>query len=283
MTKAVKNLAIIFEAVAENHRLNGGQALYGNQPMLKSDSSGRSYISGQMSRRALKCSMDNLKDASDYINRYFSEPESEEGDDILNDKRKDLFGFMDPNGKKRNSPLNTTITVARDKSIKFTDFVVQYKKDKDNAIVNMETSQKDILDFNFTLDIKRVGKAESLEYIDKEEKILVKKLTNVVDEDERRYWISNLLEASQYLSNFANQARNTTDLSPKKVLIIFDHVANDNKYLNFFKKSKEEQDTLIKILDKRKIEYYIGEDLGSVDAAYEQAIEGIRSGRIELA
>lgn len=264
----------------ENHIANGGEKLLGNAGSIKRRPDERVYVSGQMVRHAIFRAIDrlNLID-SDRGETYVSN-----GDGISSkieiDLRGDLGGFMHPSAGsysgRRTAPLTVTPAVALEPSEIGRDLLVRYKidkgSDKDQALATKEYSEFDLMQMNFHLDLLNLSISKKYKYDNSFS--LKTDYVKHVTESERKRRVKLFIEATRYISEFANQARNAVSGEPVKVLIVFDNMLS-RKAIRYFTSSEIEQKNILNELEKRGAKYFIGndnEENGSVYNAYEKAL-----------
>lgn len=276
----IKGILISAIVPMSNHIANGGEKLLGNASSIKRTPDGKVYISGQMQRHALFSTMARINDVdSEKGESYVSN-----GDGISNfvekDLRADLGGFMHPSkgsySGRRTSPLSVTPAVAIEESKVGRDLMVRFRmnqtSEREQALATREFSEKDIMLMNFHLDLSTLSSSKVFEY---EGEFHVK--TSYIKhcaEKERLRRVRLFLEATQSISDYANQARNAVAGDPEKVLIVFDNKLN-RKACRFFEASEMEQNNIIEELESRKAQIFLGDDRteNSVHYAYEKALE----------
>lgn len=280
-TKKIAGILVTMIAPFENHIANGGDKLFGNANSIKRRPDGRVYISGQMQRHALFSAMDRLNSLDpDKSDTYLSN-----GDGVTNqierDLRADLGGFMHPSkgdySGRRMAPLSATPAVSILPSFVGRDLLVRLRFDnsedaRDQAIVNKEFSERDMMHMNFFLDATSVGVSKAFEY-KKGWHLGVKYFKHITDGEKKRR-IRLFLEASRLMNDYANQARNAVCGEPEKVLIVFDDKLS-RKASRYFVTDECEQKNILNELDRRGVTYFLGDDKGkvSVDQAYQAALE----------
>lgn len=292
----IKGILVSIVAPMENHIANGGEKLLGNASSIKRRNDGRVYISGQMQRHVLFSAIDrlNLEDSKkDTIickdlqvkNTYVSN-----GDGISNaievDLRADLGGFMHPSegsySGRRTAPLTVTPAVAMKPSEITRDLLVRIKMNedansRDQALATKEMSDTDVMIMNFFLDITTLSISKIFKY--NGEYHVSTEYVKHVNEAERKRRVKLFLEATDSMTDFANQARNAVTGEPQKVLIVFDNKLS-RKASRYFEADETEKANLIAELNDRKAITIIGDDMTgnkSVNAAYKEAMETLKT------
>ncbi|MDZ7693037.1 MAG: type I-PGING CRISPR-associated protein Cas7/Csp1 [Balneolaceae bacterium] len=286
--KEIKGISVTILSQMNNHIANGGEKLLGNASSIKRRPDGRVYISGQMQRQALFSAIERLNlESSDRGNTYVSN-----GDGTTNkieeDLRADMGGFMHPSqgdySGRRTAPMSATMAVALKESDVGRDLLIRIKQNPNDdseqkqALATNEFSQGDAMQSSFHLDVSALSISKAFNYED--ERHVETKYVKHVDQDERLRRANLFLEATRYLTDYANQARNATTGEPQKVLIVLD-TRLSRKAARFFEMSETEQKNLIKELDARDAQYFLGDDTTedglTVFEAYEQATKAIET------
>jgi CRISPR-associated protein Cst2 len=126
---------------------------------------------------------------------------------------------------------------------------------------------------NFFIDVGAVSIRKDFTY--EGEMHLATRYVKHVTEDERKRRIRLALEATNSLTDYANNARNATTGEPQKVLIVFDTKLS-RKAARFFNAEKTERENILKELKKRDAVCFYGDDTSSdgdsVLGAYEKAL-----------
>lgn len=276
----IKGILVSAIVPMENHIANGGEKLLGNASSIKRTPDGKVYISGQMQRHSLFSAIDRLNAAdANKANTFVSN-----GDGISNfiekDLRADLGGFMHPSkgsySGRRTSPLSVTPAVAVEKSKVGRDLMVRLRlnedSNKDQALATREFSEADFMVMNFFLDISTLSITRVFEY---EEEFHVKTdYIKHVNEAERRRRVKLFLQATNSLTDYANQARNAVAGEPQKVLIVFDNKLS-RKASRYFEASEQEQKNILQELEDRQCKIFLGDDQAktSVSKAYAEALK----------
>lgn len=91
---------------------------------------------------------------------------------------------------------------------------------------------------------------------------------------ERKRRAKLYLEATRYMNDYANQARNAVCGEPQQVIIVFDTVLS-RKACRYFTADEPERSNLLAELDERNAKYFIGDDKTdkTVAKAYKEALE----------
>ncbi len=277
----IKGILVTLLAPMTDHIANGGEKILGNASSIKQRPDGRVYISGQKQRHALFSAMERLN---------FSDGERGEtyvsnGDGtttiIEKDLRADLGGFLQTKKEsysgRRTAPLTATPAVALEPSEVGRDLLIRLKvnenKDtRDQALATREYSQDDMMLMNFFIDIGAVSIRKDFTY--EGEMHLQTNYKKHVDENERKRRVKLALEATNSLTDYANNARNATSGEPQKVLIVFDSKLS-RKAARYFTAEEAEQKNILRELEKRNAVYFFGDDTAndgdSVFDAYEKA------------
>ncbi len=289
----IKGILVTMLAPMSDHIANGGEKILGNASSIKQRPDGRVYISGQKQRHALFSAMERLNFADD--NR--GETYVTNGDGVTTiiekDLRADLGGFLQTKKEhysgRRTAPLTATPAVAYNELQKRNgdeepkaasevgrDLLIRLKVntsgDREQALATREYSQEDLMLMNFFVDVGAVSIRKRFKYED--EMHLSTEYVRHVNEDERRRRIRLALDATNSLTDYANQARNAVSGEPQRVLIVFDTKLS-RKACRYFRASDIEKQNLLKELDKRAAKYFIGDDAStegmSVMDAYDAA------------
>ena len=289
----IKGILVTLIAPFENHIANGGDKLLGNMPTIKKRLDERAYISGQMQRHSLFSAIDRIN-IDDQEDNHIGENDDQytyvsNADGITSmierDLRADMGGFMHPIGTigsiRRTSPISATPAVAIDPSKIGNDLLVCVNNNpnedaKKQAIVTVEYSQEDDMRMNFFLDITSLSIYKTYEYDGNfHVKTVAHKFAN---ESERKRRARIFLEATRFLNDYANQARNEVCGEPQKVFIVFDPKLSRKASRYFKAKDKgTEQKRIIEELNDRGAVFFYGDDTDekcdSVLTAYKKAMQ----------
>lgn len=277
----IKGILVSALAPFENHIANGGEKLLGNAGSIKRRPDGRVYVSGQMQRHVLFSAIDRLN---------MDDPDKEEtfvstGDGTTNqiekDLRADMGGFMHPSAGnysgRRTAPLSVTPAVAMKESEVKNDLLVRVKNDnseesKEQALATKEFSQSDLMNMNFFLDVTALSITKVFKY-EGGFNIDTKYIKHAKD-SERKRRTKLYLEATRYMNDYANQARNAVCGEPQQVIIVFDTVLS-RKACRYFTADEPERSNILAELDERNAKYFIGDDKTekTVAKAYKEALE----------
>lgn len=277
----IKGILVTLLAPMNDHIANGGEKILGNASSIKQRPDGRVYISGQKQRHALFSAMERLN----FSDGNRGETYVSNGDGtttiIEKDLRADLGGFLQTKKEsysgRRTAPLTATPAVALEPSEVGRDLLIRLKvnenKDtRDQALATREYSQDDMMLMNFFIDIGAVSIRKDFTY--EGEMHLQTNYKKHVDENERKRRVKLALEATNSLTDYANNARNATSGEPQKVLIIFDSKLS-RKAARYFTAEEAEQKNILRELEKRNAVYFFGDDTASegdsVFDAYEKA------------
>ena len=277
----IKGILVTFIAPMNDHIANGGEKILGNASSIKQRPDGRVYISGQKQRHALFSAMERLN----FSDSNRGETYVSNGDGtttiIENDLRADLGGFLQTKKEsysgRRTAPLTATPAVALEPSEVGRDLLIRLKvnenKDtRDQALATREYSQDDLMLMNFFIDIGAVSIRKDYTY--EGEMHLQTHYHKHVDESERKRRVKLALEATNSLTEYANNARNATSGEPQKILIVFDTKLS-RKAARYFNAEETERKNIMRELDSRGAKYFFGDDTAengdSVFDAYEKA------------
>jgi CRISPR-associated protein Cst2 len=290
----IKGILVTMLAPMSDHIANGGEKILGNASSIKQRPDGRVYISGQKQRHALFSAMERLNFEDSKRNGTYVSNGDGVTTVIEKDLRADLGGFLQTKKEhysgRRTAPLSATPAVAYNElrasvdgdaakpgSEVGRDLLIRLKVnqggDRDQALATREYSQEDLMLMNFFVDVGAVSIRKRFTY--KDEMHLDTEYVKHVDEAERRRRIRLALEATNSLTDYANQARNAVSGEPQKVLLVFDTKLS-RKASRFFRAGETEQANILKELDKRGAKYFLGDDTSSegisvmdaYDAAY---------------
>ncbi|MBN8587424.1 MAG: type I-PGING CRISPR-associated protein Cas7/Csp1 [Rhodothermia bacterium] len=285
--KNIKGISIVLLAKMENHIANGGEKLLGNASSIKRRPDGRVYISGQMQRQALFRAVERLNlESEDRGDTYVSN-----GDGITNqiekDLRADMGGWMHPSGGnysgRRTAPISATFAVALEESELGRDLLIRLKQNpdtdstKDQALATREFSQSDDMQMAFHLDVSALSISRRFSYAN--ELHVKTDFIKHVDENERNRRAKLFINATRYITDYANQARNASTGEPIKVLIVLDTKLS-RKCARYFSMDAIEQENLMAELEDRGALVFVGDDKQTgkpVYKAYQEALAAIES------
>jgi CRISPR-associated protein Cst2 len=292
----IKSILVSVVAPMSDHAANRGEKLLGNASSIKRRPDGRVYVSGQMQRHVLFSAMERLN-ADDEQNgsTYVSN-----GDgvslDISKDLRSDLGGFLDTNqgdySGRRTAPLTATPAIALQESEVGRDLLVRLKMDsqakgegKKQALATNEYSQTDTMLMNFHLDVGAIGLTKKYQYSD-EKHISTEYENHLADASEKMRRVKLFLEATNSMTDYANQARNAVSGEPQKVLIVIDN-RHSRKAIRYFASptKDKERENILKELESRGAKYFLGDDTGEltqtpVYEAYQKAFETLQENEL---
>ena len=277
----IKGILVTFIAPMNDHIANGGEKILGNASSIKQRPDGRVYISGQKQRHALFSAMERLN----FSDSNRGETYVSNGDGtttiIENDLRADLGGFLQTKKEsysgRRTAPLTATPAVALEPSEIGRDLLIRLKvlendDSKKQALATREYSQDDLMLMNFFIDIGAVSIRKDYTY--EGEMHLQTHYHKHVDENERKRRVKLALEATNSLTEYANNARNATSGEPQKILIVFDSKLS-RKAARYFNAEEAERKNILRELNNRGAKYFFGDDTAesgdSVFDAYEKA------------
>ena len=297
----IKGILITLLAPMSDHIANGGEKILGNASSIKQRPDGRVYISGQKQRHALFSAIERLNFEDSQRNGTYVSNGDGVTTVIEKDLRADLGGFLQTKKEhysgRRTAPLSATPAVAYNElrpnsdgdsskaaSEVGRDLLIRLKVnqggDRDQALATREYSQEDLMLMNFFVDVGAVSIRKRFTY--KDEMHLDTEYVKHVDETERRRRIRLALEATNSLTDYANQARNAVSGEPQRVLLVFDTKLS-RKASRYFRAGEAEQANILKELDKRGAKYFLGDDtsgegmsvMDAYDAAYKFFDENI--------
>jgi CRISPR-associated protein Cst2 len=293
----IKGISVTLLSPMRNHTANGGERLLGNASSIKRLPDGRVYISGQMQRQALFSAIDriNLEDegrASTFVSN---------GDGVTNrveeDLRADMGGFMHTSAEtytsRRTAPVSASFAVATEESSVGRDLLTRVKQnpnesaEQDQAITTNEFSQSDEMQMSFHLDVAALSMSKDFQYLETGEDEENEDEWHVdtdyvphVKPQERLRRAKLFLEATRFLTDYANQARKATTGEPQKALIVLDNRLS-RKVSRYFEMEEVERKNLMRELEARGAEVFYGDDTTSdgliVYEAYEKALANIES------
>ncbi len=277
----IKGILVTFIAPMNDHIANGGEKLLGNASSIKQRPDGRVYISGQKQRHALFSAMERLNFSDENRGETYISNGDGTTTIIENDLRADLGGFLQTKKEsysgRRTAPLTATPAVALEPSEVGRDLLIRLKvlendDSKKQALATREYSQRDLMLMNFFVDIGAVSIRKDYTY--EGEMHLRTHYHKHVDETERKRRIRLALEATNSLTEYANNARNATSGEPQKILIVFDTKLS-RKAARYFNAEETERKNILRELDSRGAKYFFGDDTtsegDSVFDAYEKA------------
>ncbi len=277
----IKGILVSVLAPFEDHIANGGEKLLGNASSIKRRPDGRVYVSGQMQRHVLFSAIDRLNMADKDRGNTFVSNGDGITDQIENDLRADMGGFMHPSkgdySGRRTAPLSVTPAVAMKESEVGRDLLMRLKVNSDGAnsneqaIATREFSQYDLMRMNFFLDITELSISKAYEY---EDSFNVRTLFyKHAKEAERKRRALLFLNATRLMNDYANQARNAVCGEPQQVLIVLDNTLS-RKAARYFEAGETERENILHELDARAAAYFIGDDRteNSVLKAYNDAL-----------
>ena len=277
----IKGILVSSVAVFENHIANGGEKVLGNASSIKRRPDGKVYVSGQMQRHVLFSAIDRLNREDENSGNTFVSNGDGVSNQIENDIRADLGGFMHPSkgdySGRRTAPLTVTPAVALSQSEVGRDLLVRLKQNPNEsnqkqALATKEFSEHDLMHMNFFLDISSLGCSKVFEY--KENFHINTTFIKHTNEAERRRRVKLFMEATRSMNDYANQARNAVSGEPQKVLSVFDAKLS-RKASRYFTGNDTEKANILKELKARKAKYFLGDDTQgktSVFDAYSQAL-----------
>ncbi len=284
----LKAITVTLLAPMSDHIANGGEKLLGNASSIKRRPDGRVYISGQMQRHALFAAIERLNyEDPDRRDTYVANGDGP-STDIRRDLRSDLGGFLDTKkgdySGRRTAPVSATPAVAQESSEVGRDLLIRLKMNENEeseqkqALATNEFSQRDLMYMSFSLDVGAVSIVKRFNY--QEERHLGTDFAKYVDEEERRRRIRLFLDATRFLTDYANQARHAVSGEPQQVLIVFDNRLSRKAIRYFAPDTMEaEKRAILSELRARGAEIFLGDyttpDGPSVAQAYEKALAAL--------
>ncbi len=286
----IKSILVSVVAPMSDHAANRGEKLLGNASSIKRRPDGRVYISGQMQRHVLFSALERLN-ADDEQNgdTYVSNGDGTSLN-ISKDLRSDLGGFLDTGAGdytgRRTAPLTATPAIAINASEVGRDLLLRLKtQDRNHAIATNEYSQTDAMIMNFHLDVGAIGLTKQYEYAD-EKHIATRYKNHLPMASEKIRRVKLFLEATNSMTDYANQARNAVSGEPQKVLIVLDN-RHSRKAIRYFapQTTDIERENILKELDNRGAKYFLGDDTGEltkkpVYEAYQGAFEALQKNEL---
>ncbi len=277
----IKGILVSSLATFENHIANGGEKLLGNAGSIKRRPDGRVYVSGQMQRHVFFSAIERLNMADKDKGDTFVSTGDGTTNQIEKDLRADLGGFMHPSkgdySGRRTAPLSVTPAVAVKESEVKNDLLVRVKNDnseesKEQALATKEFSQSDLMSMNFFLDVTALSVTKVFSY--KGGFNIGTQYIKHADDAERKRRAKLYLEATRYMNDYANQARNAVCGEPENVIIVFDNVLS-RKASRYFAAEEIERKNILAELDERGAKYFIGDDKteNTVAKAYKEALD----------
>lgn len=193
------------------------------------------YVSGQAMRFYLK---EAIRRQEDYKLSCIPNDKGESCGDVENCQLCDLFGFMTTKKKEGRSKGNAMIRVSPVKVspaiglLPFdensnVDFLTRKKRDTLNTtelggdIVNVEMGMN-IYKCGIAIDVVRIGREEVI--AEGERRTL--KLTDLINEEERKNRIINVMNAVLNIADYSKQARLLTDFTPDFLICSAQNVYN---------------------------------------------------------
>lgn len=286
----IKGILVTLLAPMNDHIANGGEKILGNASSIKQRPDGRVYISGQKQRHALFSAMERLNFSDENRNGTYVSNGDGTTTVIENDLRADLGGYLDTKKEsysgRRTAPLTATPAVALKPSEVGRDLLIRLKvltndESKKQALATREYSQGDTMLMNFFIDIGAVSIRKDFTY--ENEMHLQTNYRKHTSETERNRRVKLALEATNSLTDYANNARNATSGEPQKVLIVFDTKIS-RKAARFFTAEEAERQNILRELEKRDAVYFFGDDTAiegdSVFDAYEKAFQFLQENEL---
>lgn len=284
----IKGILVTMLSPFENHMANCGEKLLGNASSIKRRPDGKVYISGQMQRYVLFSAMNRLNLSDPNKGDTFVSNGDGVTNQIENDLRADMGGFMHPSkgdySGRRTAPLSVTPATAIHESEVGRDLLIRLKLNtgsdsNEQAIATREYSQRDLMNMNFFLDVTALSISKGYHY---ENTFCVGTVYHKhASEAERKRRAGLFLNATRLMNDYANQARNAVCGEPQQVLIVFDNELS-RKASRYFVADATERNNILKELEARGAKYFIGDDCGenSVMEAYTQALNFLKENEL---
>lgn len=284
----IKGILVTTLVPFENHIANGGEKLLGNASSIKRRPDGRVYVSGQMQRHVLFSAIDRINLADPQRGETFVSNGDGISNQIENDLRADMGGFMHPSkgdySGRRTAPLSVTPAVAMKVSEIGRDLLVRVRMDntdtaKEQALATKEFSEYDLMHMNFFLDISALSISKAFKY---ESGFNIEtKYFKHANDNERQRRARLYLEATRSMNDYANQARNAISGEPQQVLIVFDTILSRKASRYFLTEEKEKNNILAELKDRGAV-YFIGDDKteDSVSKAYKEALVFLQKNKL---
>lgn len=284
----IKGIFVSSLAPFENHMANNGEKLLGNASSIKRRPDGCVYISGQMQRHVLFTAMARLNEADPNKGKTFVSNGDGVTNKIESDLRADMGGFMHPSkgdySGRRTAPLSVTPAIAMSESEVGRDLLVRLKIDtnsesKEQALATKEFSQYDLMKMNFFLDVTSLSIHKGFVYENGFN--VAAAYSKHASEVERKRRAKLFLQATQFMNDYSNQARNAVCGEPQQVLIVFDTILS-RKACRFYEADAIERKNIIEELEARGARYFLGDDKteNSVRMAYESALTFLKNNEL---
>lgn len=282
----IRGILVTTLAPFEDHMANCGEKLLGNASSIKRRPDGKVYVSGQMQRHVLFSAIDRLNQWDTNKEQTFVSNGDGVSNQIENDLRADMGGFMHPvkgdYSGRRTAPLSVTPAVAMKESEVGRDLLTRVKmsssaESNDQALATREYSEYDMMLMKFFLDVTSVGVSKTFEY-EGGFNVSTNYIKHISDEEKMRR-VKLYLKGTSMMNDYANQARNAVCGEPQQVLIVFDPILS-RKACRYFTAGDIEKKNILKELDCRGAKYFIGNDTVegmSVAEAYAEALKFLES------
>lgn len=286
----IKSITVTLVAPMSDHAANRGEKLLGNLSSIKQRPDERVYIAGQMQRHALFSAIDRLNENEG--GTYLSNGDGINFNNMKQDLRADMGGFLRPGIERRTSPVSATPAVAKNPSQVGRDLLLRLnqREGSDPVPATNSYSQHDDMIMSFHLDLNALGIRKQFEYSPKDETHIKTHIQPHIDPTEQKRRVELFLEGTRYLTDYANQARNATSGEPQKVLIVLDTVMS-RKAARYYKDTTTdiERKNILAELDAREALYFLGDDTkatdsqnDTVDGAYRKALAVLNSAENQL-
>ncbi|MDF7816785.1 DevR family CRISPR-associated autoregulator [Runella sp. MFBS21] len=286
----IKSITVTLVAPMSDHAANRGERLLGNLSSIKQRPDERVYIAGQMQRHALFSAIDRLNENKG--GTYLSNGDGINFNNMKQDLRADMGGFLRPGIERRTSPISATPAVAKNPSQVGRDLLLRLnqREGSDPVPATNSYSQYDEMVMSFHLDLNALGVRKQFVYNPNDETHIKTHIQAHIDPSEQKRRVKLFLEGTRYLTDYANQARNATSGEPQKVLIVLDTVMS-RKAARYYKDTTTdiERENILAELDARKALYFLGDDTkvtnsqnDTVDGAYRKALAVLNSAENQL-
>lgn len=267
----LRSILVVASAPFTAHIGNAGEKLLGNFTSIKRLPGGEVYFSGQKQRHAFFASLTEINRHDPDRDKTWVSNADGISDDLANDLRADLGGYMRPRGEaylgKRVSPVSATFAIAKEPSRVFVD-LLQRKTDRDTtemAIAQREVSERDEMVYAFHLDVDAVGTRHTDTY-DKDGIHLRKNHYAFISKEEKLRRVKLFVEATRRLLAYSHSARNANSGEPSEVYIVLDTV-NSRKATRLLdpKTSPQAKKNLLCELAARGAKVFHGDEESVVD------------------
>lgn len=279
----IQGILVSLIAPFENHIANGGEKLLGNASSIKRRPDGKVYVAGQMQRHVFFSALRKINNVDNERNKTFVSNADGITEDLANDLRADLGGYMHTEegsqSSRRIGALSVTIAVAKEESHVKNDLINRVATNPEGAptIATKEFSEHDDMIMNFYLDMNTLSVTEKPRY-EGGLNVKVDYETHGISKKERKRRVKLFLQATALMNDYANQSRNAVCGEPQQVIIVFDTIAS-RKASRYWEAECIERNNIIKELKGRGAQIFIGDDKTekSVFEAYTEAYKELEN------